>query len=234
MASARPCLLLRWRRAPDCGRGTHKSRSCRARAAASRAWSPSAPRRRAPSAPALPPSDSARSPRRDRHLALVRQDHSVQMHRIDGAAFAGSDQRRQRLEHRDLGKPHLAGRRRCRHRGGGRLFGECRIGFLRRGKFLRQGHRGWRTALGAGVLGRRHQRQLRPCPKACGHSKTLVHSKTPAHSKTPSAKAAFTPQNLTPQLSHPRAAAATLHALSQAGAGIQGNRYLPWRRTRLT
>jgi hypothetical protein len=43
------------------------------------------------------------------------------------------------------------------------------------------------------------------------------------HSKTPRAKAAFTPQILTPQLSHPRATAATLHALSRPEAGIQAS-----------
>ena len=72
----------------------------------------------------------------------------------------------QRLEHRDLGKPHLAGRRRRRRGRGDGVFGERRIGFLGRGKFLRQSDRGRRAALGPGVLGLRHQRQLRPRPRA--------------------------------------------------------------------
>jgi hypothetical protein len=84
----------------------------------------------------------------------VRQDDAVEDHGVQGPAFAGSNQDRQRLESRDFGEPELTSRW-FRGRSGRRLR-ERRVGFLRRRKLLGNGRRKRRRRCGA--------RDLRPCP----------------------------------------------------------------------
>ena len=111
------------------------------RAAAARISSSTARHPRAPSRQAPAPSGSAVSPAAHRDPALIGQDDRGHQHRVGGAAFAGADQNRQRLELGDLGEPDLAGRWRRR---GGRACGRVRkrrIFFLRRRELLRNDDR---------------------------------------------------------------------------------------------